>query len=67
MSDHATIEDLSAYLDRQLTRAELLEIEEHMAECELCAKRCEGMRRVMSSLRHLEHLAPLVVLNRDQL
>lgn len=58
MSDHATIEDLSAYLDRQLTRAELLEIEKHLAECELCAKRCEGMRRVMSSLRHLEHLAP---------
>lgn len=58
MSEHVTIEDLSAYLDRQLTRAELLEIEKHLAECELCAKRCDGMRRVMSSLKHLEHLAP---------
>jgi len=58
MSDHATIEDLSSYLDEQLSRAELREIEQHLARCELCAKRCDGMRKVVASLRNLEHLAP---------
>lgn len=58
MSTHATAETLSAYLDRELPRAEAREIEEHLADCSACQSRFAGMKNVVSGLRHLNRLSP---------
>lgn len=58
MSAHATVERLSAYLDRQLSPPESREVEDHLADCPLCRQRFAGIRNVVASLRHLERMAP---------
>ena len=58
MSFHSTVEELSAYLDRQLPEPEAQQVEAHLESCASCHERLEGMRRVVVSLRHLEHLSP---------
>jgi hypothetical protein len=46
-------EDLSSYLDRQLSPAESTRLEEHLASCEPCRRRLEGLRAVVEGLRAL--------------
>lgn len=58
MTSHATVEALSAYLDRELPPPEAREIEEHLADCADCRARFTGMQNVVASLRRLERLAP---------
>lgn len=58
MSTHAKVETLSAYLDKELPADEASLIEEHLASCEVCSQRLDGMRSVVSSLHHLERMAP---------
>lgn len=55
---HATIEDLSAYLDEQLAVADKARVEFHLASCGDCRARFDGLRRVSRSLGRLERLAP---------
>ena len=65
MRYHAAVEDLSAYLDEELADAESRQIEQHLDACGECAERFQGMRKVVSSLRHLERQTPSSTL--DQL
>ncbi len=58
MSAHATVQDLSAYLDRRLDEPELRRVEGHLDTCGDCRERFQGMRRVAAGLRHLEVLEP---------
>ena len=65
MTAHVSAEHLSAYLDHELATSEAQELEEHLESCPECSARLEGMRRVVSSLGHLERMAPSSTL--DQL
>lgn len=58
MTAHANAETLSAYLDERLVEEETRELEEHLARCDSCHSRLEGMRSVVSSLRRLERFSP---------
>ena len=58
MTAHAKAETLSAYLDERLVEEETRELEEHLARCDSCHSRLEGMRSVVSSLRRLERFSP---------
>ncbi len=57
-SSHATVELLSAYLDRQLFEPEASRLEAHIDQCEDCHVRLEGLRKVVANLRRLESLDP---------
>ena len=46
-------EELSSYLDRRLSPAESARLEEHLASCEPCRRRLEGLRAVVEGLRAL--------------
>ncbi len=63
MSAHATVEMLSAYLDEELTPSEASRLEEHVEACGSCRARLQGMRNVVSTLHHLERMAPPPTLN----
>lgn len=65
MSRHATAEDLSAYLDRELEPVRLRLVEEHLGECDECRERADGMQRLVRDLRRLERLEPPPVLGRS--
>ncbi len=58
MSQHATAEDLSAYLDDELEAPRLLRLVEHLGECPGCRERLRRTRRVVGSLRQLERAVP---------
>ena len=58
MTVHAKAETLSAYLDERLVETEARQLEEHLAQCETCNSRLEGMKSVVASLRRLERLSP---------
>lgn len=58
MTAHAKAETLSAYLDERLVEEETRELEAHLARCDSCHSRLEGMRSVVSSLRRLERFSP---------
>lgn len=58
MSRHATAEDLSAYLDREMEPIRLRLVKEHLEECEECRERAGGMQRLVRDLRRLERLEP---------
>ena len=62
---HASAEVLSAYLDQELVETEATELEAHLEGCAACAERLDGLRQVVSNLRHLERMAPSSTL--DQL
>ncbi|MCB1035658.1 MAG: zf-HC2 domain-containing protein, partial [Acidobacteria bacterium] len=47
-----------AYVDRELPPVHLRLVEEHLAECDECRQRADGMRSLVSDLRRLERLAP---------
>ena len=46
-------EELSSYLDRQLSPAESARLEEHLPSCEPCRQRLEELRAVVEGLRAL--------------
>jgi hypothetical protein len=46
-------EELSSYLDGRLSPAESTRLEEHLASCEPCSRRLEGLRAVVEGLRAL--------------
>lgn len=58
MTRHSSVEELSIYLDDRLAEPELRRLESHLAECEDCRRRLEGMRRVVRGLERLERTAP---------
>ena len=58
MTTHAKAETLSAYLDERLEGEEARELEAHIAECEVCHARLDGMRKVVAGLHNLERLSP---------
>lgn len=58
MTVHATLEQLSSYVDAELRDHERHELERHLDECEDCRRRIAGLRRVVDRLRSLEQQAP---------
>lgn len=65
MSRHATAEQLSSYVDRELVGPRLRLVEKHLEECDECRRRLDGMRRVVVGLRRLEQLEPPPMLGQD--
>jgi len=63
MSQQARAELISAYLDDQLQGEEAERFEQLLEEDDSVRKEVEGMRYVVSNLRHLERMAPPPVLN----
>jgi hypothetical protein len=53
MNRHATTEQLSAYLDREIGIAEGRQLESHCSACAECGARLGSMRRVVSGLRRV--------------
>jgi len=62
MSRHATAEVLSAYLDDELDASSSLHLAAHLEGCEECRRHLSSLRRVVTSLRRLERMAPPPVL-----
>lgn len=62
MSRHATAEVLSAFLDEELDRPEEQRLEDHLATCQRCRHDLGSLRRVVTSVRRLERMAPPPVL-----
>jgi Putative zinc-finger len=58
MNRHATTEQLSAYLDRELGFVELQQLEAHCATCEQCKARLDSMRRVVYKLDNIGRAVP---------
>ena len=65
MSRHATAEVLSAYLDDELSAAEHERLAGHLESCDDCRAHLKSMRRVVTSVRRLERMAPPPVLAGD--
>ena len=63
MSREARAELISAYLDNELQGEEAQRFEQLLAEDESVRREVEGMRHVVSNLRHLERMAPPPTLN----
>lgn len=51
---HATVEQLSAYLDAEVSERERRRVDEHLRGCESCRQRLAGLRSVAAGLRGLE-------------
>ena len=64
MNQHATAEDLSAYLDDELKAPTKLRLVEHLGECPSCQERLRHTRQVVTSLRQLERALPPPLLAR---
>ncbi len=58
MNRHATTEQLSAYLDRELGAVELHRLEAHYDSCEECRARLTSMRRVVRGLDNIGRAVP---------
>ena len=58
MTVHASLEQLSSYLDAELVERDRVDVEEHLAECESCRSRLAGLRGVVTRLESLDHQAP---------
>lgn len=58
MNRHATTEQLSAYLDRELGFVELQQLEAHCASCAECNARLASMRRVVQGLDRTGRAVP---------
>src|SRR2546421_687545 len=52
------LEELSAYLDQELTGAARQELEAHLRECETCRRRLEALRHTVSMIQELPPEAP---------
>jgi len=58
MSSHPAVELLSSYLDREVTRAELRLVEDHLESCGTCRRALAGLSAVSEGVRRLEAVAP---------
>lgn len=58
MTAHPEVEILSTFLDRELSRPERCQVEEHLERCEDCRQRLSSLQRVVGDLQALERLAP---------
>lgn len=58
MTVHASLEQLSSYLDAELVERERVDVEEHLSECDGCRSRLAGLRGVVTRLESLDHQAP---------
>ena len=58
MNRHVTIEQLSAYLDRELGFVEMRQLDAHFEACPACGARLASMRRTLQGLARVERLAP---------
>lgn len=58
MNRHATTEQLSAYLDRELGAVELQQLEVHCSSCPECGARLASMRRVVRGLDSIGRAVP---------
>lgn len=57
-AEHATVELLSAYLDRELPGDDARDLETHLTDCDVCHRRLEGLRRAAAGLQGLKKLDP---------
>ncbi|MDX1502111.1 MAG: zf-HC2 domain-containing protein [Thermoanaerobaculia bacterium] len=58
MSGHASVEQLSRYLDEELAARERSAVEVHLGDCASCRERLVGLRRVVGELERLQEQAP---------
>jgi anti-sigma factor RsiW len=58
MRPEPELEELSAYLDQELTGAQRQELESHLAGCETCRRRLESLRQTVHALKELPREAP---------
>lgn len=58
MNRHVTIEQLSAYLDRELGFVEMRQLDAHFEACSACGARLASMRRTLQGLARVKRLAP---------
>ncbi len=58
MSAHATAQDLSLFIDRELSPARSRWLESHLDECDQCQERYLSTRQLVDGLRGLERVAP---------
>ncbi|HEX6862526.1 MAG TPA: zf-HC2 domain-containing protein [Thermoanaerobaculia bacterium] len=65
MNRHVTIEQLSAYLDRELGFVEMRQLDAHFEACPACGARLASMRRTLQGLARVERLAPPPVIARQ--
>ncbi|HEV2843215.1 MAG TPA: zf-HC2 domain-containing protein, partial [Thermoanaerobaculia bacterium] len=65
MNRHATTEQLSAYLDRELGAVELRQLEAHCAVCEECQTALASMRRVVHGLDRVGRAVPPAALRQQ--
>jgi len=73
MTSHATLEELSGFLDTALADEDRRTVEEHVRGCASCRERLAGLERVVRGLDHMadqsppRHLERLVVQGVDRL
>lgn len=58
MTVHASLEQLSSYLDAELAKRERAELEGHLSDCPSCRRRLDGLRGVVARLERLEQQVP---------
>lgn len=58
VSSHPATEELSAYIDEELERRAVEDLDAHLASCLECRHRLEGLRRVVAGLQRIESVAP---------
>lgn len=58
MTSHATLEELSGFLDTALAEEERRAVEEHVRGCAACRKRLAGLERVVRELDRMADQAP---------
>lgn len=58
MNRHVSIEQLSAYLDKELGFVEMRQLDAHFKACPACGARLASMRRTLQGLARVERLAP---------
>lgn len=58
MTVHASIEQLSSYLDAELATRDRHALENHLSDCPSCRRRLNGLRGVVARLERLEQQAP---------
>ena len=58
MSIHATAQDLSLLVDRQLPVAGQEQLEQHLRQCQQCQERYLSTQQLVNELRGLERVAP---------
>jgi hypothetical protein len=58
MTVPCSVDRLSSYLDGELSSRQERQLEIHLESCDSCRRELEGLRRVVSRLRRLEHQSP---------